>query len=379
VAALKPVEAIHETLSPVYETVRILTRELPRETTLIGFAGAPWTVATYMIAGRGTPDQGPAHAMKAAEPPAFEALMDRMTEATIEYLSAQIDAGAEVVKMFDSWAGSLKGEDFTRYALEPARRIIAGAEGAPPGMPVIAFPREAGTLCRLCPRDRRRLRGAGQFGRAPTGRRAHVQVDGCVQGNLARITWSPGGPALVSETKADRAGVLERAAYLQPGPRDHALMPTPRTCTGCWRRSGARREPGPGRTGGVRRAPAARQAAPSVQPSLRWAGPGGAAPRTPRGTLREVRRVATVRAVGGQPSRRRAMTCAWISAAPSKIERMRASQRTRLIGYSSAKPLPPWICSALSAAAQAMRAASSLAMPASRSQRFSASFSRPEK
>lgn len=104
VAALKPVEAIHDTLAPVYETVRILARALPRETTLIGFAGAPWTVATYMIAGRGTPDQGPAHAFKAADRAAFAALIDRITEGTIAYLSAQIEAGAEVVKLFDSWA-----------------------------------------------------------------------------------------------------------------------------------------------------------------------------------------------------------------------------------------------------------------------------------
>uniref|UniRef100_UPI0035AF6FEF uroporphyrinogen decarboxylase family protein n=1 Tax=Paracoccus sp. TaxID=267 RepID=UPI0035AF6FEF len=123
VAALKPVDAIHETLNPVYETVRILSRELPPEVTLIGFAGAPWTVATYMIAGRGTPDQGPAHAFKAADRAAFTALIERITEATIEYLSAQIQAGAEVVKLFDSWAGSLKGADFDDFALAPAKRI----------------------------------------------------------------------------------------------------------------------------------------------------------------------------------------------------------------------------------------------------------------
>lgn len=107
VDALKPSDAVHEHLSPIYETLRILASELPKQTTLIGFAGAPWTVATYMTAGRGTPDQGPAHAFKTADRAAFSALIDRITEATILYLSAQIDAGAEVVKLFDSWAGSL--------------------------------------------------------------------------------------------------------------------------------------------------------------------------------------------------------------------------------------------------------------------------------
>ena len=124
-AALKPAEAIREHLAPVYETLRILTRELPSETALIGFAGAPWTVATYMIAGRGTKDQGPAHALKAENRAVFDAIMDRVTEATIEYLCAQIDAGAEVVKLFDSWAGSLKGQDFDDLSLihisEPTR------------------------------------------------------------------------------------------------------------------------------------------------------------------------------------------------------------------------------------------------------------------
>ncbi|MFT5743621.1 MAG: uroporphyrinogen decarboxylase, partial [Paracoccaceae bacterium] len=123
--ALKPVGDIHDTLSPIYETVKILSRELPAETTLIGFAGAPWTVATYMIAGQGTPDQGPAHALKAENKAVFEALLDLITEGTIDYLSKQIEAGAEVVKLFDSWAGSLQGDDFINYAVKPAAKITA--------------------------------------------------------------------------------------------------------------------------------------------------------------------------------------------------------------------------------------------------------------
>ena len=143
-AGLRATADIHETLNPIYETVRILSRELPRETTLIGFAGAPWTVATYMIAGRGTKDQGPAHALKAENHAVFEGILERLTEATIEYLSKQIEAGAEVVKLFDSWAGSLKGEDFVNYALKPAAKITQTLKQRHPGIPVIAFPREAG-------------------------------------------------------------------------------------------------------------------------------------------------------------------------------------------------------------------------------------------
>ncbi|MCU0912387.1 MAG: uroporphyrinogen decarboxylase, partial [Rhodobacteraceae bacterium] len=108
-ARLKGKDDIHDRLAPVYETVRILAEGLPKETALIGFAGAPWTVATYMVAGRGTPDQGPAHALKAENRPLFERLIALLTEATVDYLSAQVEAGAEVVKIFDSWAGSLRG------------------------------------------------------------------------------------------------------------------------------------------------------------------------------------------------------------------------------------------------------------------------------
>ena len=204
VAALKPSEAIHEVLNPVYETVRILRRELPAETTLIGFAGAPWTVATYMIAGRGTPDQGPAHAFKAADRAAFSDLIDRLTDATIAYLSAQVSAGAEVIKLFDSWAGSLKGRDFDDFALQPARRIIAALKARHPGLPVIAFPREA--------RDRyvgfARATGADCVALdnsvAAEWAAAHVQCDGCVQGNLDPRHLVTGGAALTDETRRIR-------------------------------------------------------------------------------------------------------------------------------------------------------------------------------
>ncbi|WP_374647287.1 uroporphyrinogen decarboxylase [Tabrizicola sp.] len=201
VANLRPTGAIHDTLSPVYETLRILARELPPETTLIGFAGAPWTVATYMIGGRGSKDQAAAHALKAQDRPTFEALIERITEATIEYLSAQIEAGAEVVKLFDSWAGSLKGQDFRDFAEAPAARIIAALKARHPGIPVIAFPREA---------------GQGYIGFAhrtgadcvaidnsvsPEWAAANVQIDGCVQGNLAPEHLVTGGQALVAATQ----------------------------------------------------------------------------------------------------------------------------------------------------------------------------------
>jgi uroporphyrinogen decarboxylase len=200
-AGLKGVTDIHETLAPVYQTVRNVKAALPRETALIGFAGAPWTVATYMIAGRGTPDQGPAHALMAGNPALFERLIALLTEATVEYLSAQIEAGAEVVKLFDSWAGSLKGDDFRRYSLEPIRAIIAGLKARHPGLPVIAFPREAGTsyegFARATGADCVALDNSVDAEWAA----AHVQTDGCVQGNLDPALMVEGGARLISETR----------------------------------------------------------------------------------------------------------------------------------------------------------------------------------
>ena len=200
--ALKPVEAIHETLGPVYETVKILSGELPSETTLIGFAGAPWTMATYMIAGRGTPDQGPAHALKAENRALFSALIDRLTAATIEYLSAQVEAGAEVVKIFDSWAGSLNGADFEDFALKPCLEITAALKARHPGLPVIGFPREAGEayvgFAKATGVDCVALDNSVDAAWAAK----HVQVDGCVQGNLASSHMVTGGQALVDETRA---------------------------------------------------------------------------------------------------------------------------------------------------------------------------------
>lgn len=198
---LGPADEVHETLSPIYETVRILSRELPAETTLIGFAGAPWTVATYMIAGRGTPDQGPAHALKDENRPLFEALLDRITAATIEYLSAQVEAGAECVKLFDSWAGSLNGPDFEAYALAPAKRIIAELKARHPGLPVIAFPRGAGAQYIGFPQATGADCVAVDDSVSAAWAAEHIQPHACVQGNLASRHMVTGGEALVRETR----------------------------------------------------------------------------------------------------------------------------------------------------------------------------------
>ena len=198
---LRQPEEINETFAPVYETVKILSKELPSETTLIGFAGAPWTVATYMVAGRGTSDQAPAHLLKNENPELFDNLINLLVEGTVEYLSNQINAGAEVIKIFDSWAGSLKGNDFDKYALEPCKKIISALKVKHPQIPIIAFPRQA---------DDRYVGFAKQSGAdcvaldesvSAEWIRQNIQVDGCVQGNLASSHMVSGGSALIEETK----------------------------------------------------------------------------------------------------------------------------------------------------------------------------------
>lgn len=203
-ARMKTADDIHDHLNPIYETVKILAERLPKETTLIGFAGAPWTVATYMIAGRGTPDQAPAHKLREDDPATFDALMALITDATIEYLDMQIKAGAEVVKLFDSWAGSLKGDAFEKYSLAPIKRIITELKQRNPGVPIIAFPREAGEkyigFAKAVGADCLAIDTSVDA----TWAVDNLQVDGCVQGNLDPKLMVTGGEQLASEAKRIR-------------------------------------------------------------------------------------------------------------------------------------------------------------------------------
>jgi uroporphyrinogen decarboxylase len=131
-------------LLPIYETVGSVKAELDARTALIGFCGAPWTVATYMIAGRGTPDQAPAKELAAREPAAFQHLIDCLVDASVDYLANQVEAGADVVQIFDSWAGALAGEDFERWCVQPTKRMVVKLREKQPGAKVIGFPRGAG-------------------------------------------------------------------------------------------------------------------------------------------------------------------------------------------------------------------------------------------
>ena len=128
----------------VAETVQRLRQDLPAETALIGFCGAPWTVATYMVGGQGSADQAAARGMAYRDPSTFQALMDVLVEASVTYLDLQVCAGADLLQIFDSWAGSLPDDEFERWAMAPARAIVSALKLRHPGLPIIGFPRGAG-------------------------------------------------------------------------------------------------------------------------------------------------------------------------------------------------------------------------------------------
>lgn len=137
-------DKIHTTLEPVYETVSRLSSSIPADCTLIGFAGAPWTVATYMVEGRGSKDYINIKKWMYGDPAGFSALIDILVEATIAYLSKQVEAGAEVIQIFDTWAGVLPDDEFRKWVLGPTKRIVEGLRHQYPELPVIGFPKGVG-------------------------------------------------------------------------------------------------------------------------------------------------------------------------------------------------------------------------------------------
>lgn len=144
IAALSA-DRLERHLAPVFETVAGVRAQLDRATALIGFCGAPWTVATYMIAGQGTADQAPARQFAYRDREAFSHLIDLLVEASIRYLNAQVSAGANVLQIFDTWAGVLPESEFVRWCIAPVKRIVDGVRARHPDIPFIVFPRGAGT------------------------------------------------------------------------------------------------------------------------------------------------------------------------------------------------------------------------------------------
>ena len=183
-------------LEPVYEALRRVRRELDDKTALIGFCGAPWTVATYMVAGQGTPDQAPARMMAYRHPDAFAKIVDALVESSIPYLVGQLKAGADVLQIFDTWAGVLPPREFARWSIEPTRRIVEGVRQQIPGAKIIGFPRGAGAqlpgYVAATGVDGVSIDWAAE----PSLIRERVQSRVAVQGNLDPLALIAGGATL---------------------------------------------------------------------------------------------------------------------------------------------------------------------------------------
>jgi uroporphyrinogen decarboxylase len=189
-------EADFGKLEPVFEGLRRVRAELAREVPLIGFCGAPWTVATYMVAGHGTPDQAPARLLAYRHPQAFAKIIDALIENSIRYLIGQLDAGADALQIFDTWAGVLPAREFARWSVEPTRRIVEGVRKARPGAKIIGFPRGAGALLPAYVASTGVDAVSIDWAAEPEFIRREVQSKVAVQGNLDPLALIAGGAAL---------------------------------------------------------------------------------------------------------------------------------------------------------------------------------------
>lgn len=193
-------------LEPVIETVSRIRAELPKETTLLGFCGAPWTLITYMIAGRGTADQMPARRAALIDPKGMDRLVDILVNASVDYLAAQLRAGADTVQIFDTWAGALDDAAFRRLVIDPTRRIVAGLRERVPDARVIGFPKGAGGHLPAYVRETGVDAVGIDWQASLDFVRDAVQPLAAVQGNLDPLHLVTGGEAL--DAAVDR--VLDR-------------------------------------------------------------------------------------------------------------------------------------------------------------------------
>nr|WP_156898404.1 uroporphyrinogen decarboxylase [Bradyrhizobium erythrophlei] len=195
IATLAP-RADFTKLEPVFEALRRVRRELNDKTALIGFCGAPWTVATYMVAGQGTPDQAPARMLAYRHPEAFEKIIDTLVENSIPYLVGQLKAGADAVQIFDTWAGVLPPREFARWSVEPTRRIVQGVRQQIADAKIIGFPRGAGALLPGYV-ETTGIDGVSiDWAAEPALIRERVQSRIAIQGNLDPLALITGGAAL---------------------------------------------------------------------------------------------------------------------------------------------------------------------------------------
>jgi uroporphyrinogen decarboxylase len=208
VAALPPLADFGK-LEPVYAALRHVRRELDPKIALIGFCGAPWTVATYMVAGQGTSDQAPARMMAYRHPAAFAKIIDVLVENSVRYLLGQLDAGADVLQIFDTWAGILPPREFERWSIAPTRRIVDAVRAKVPDARIIGFPRGAGAQLPAYVAATGVDAVSVDWTAEPSLVRERVQNRVAVQGNLDPLALIAGGAALdraIDDVLANFAG-----------------------------------------------------------------------------------------------------------------------------------------------------------------------------
>jgi uroporphyrinogen decarboxylase len=221
VSGLSPT-GVEGLLSPVFEAVGRVRRELPLETALIGFAGAPWTVATYMVEGGSSRDFARAKGWAYRDPEGFDALIGIIEEATIVFLSGQIAAGVDVVQLFDSWSGVLPEAAFARWVIAPTRRIVMALKGRFPACRVIGFPRGAGLLYERYVAETG-VTAIGLDTTVPIGfAAARLQSRTPVQGNLDPVALLAGGKALTGAVGDIRRGLAGGPHIFNLG---HGVLP----------------------------------------------------------------------------------------------------------------------------------------------------------
>ncbi len=220
--ALSALERVPERLEPVYATVQAVAAALPADTTFLGFAGSPWTVATYMVAGAGSKDQGETRRFAYNDPQAFAAIIDAIVDCTVTYLVAQADAGVEAVQLFDSWAGSLSPAQFERWVIAPNAAIVARLKTLRPGLVVIGFPKGAGGKLPAYARET----GVDALGLDetvdPVWAHANLPEGMPVQGNLDPLALIAGGVELDRAVDDILAALADRPHVFNLG---HGILP----------------------------------------------------------------------------------------------------------------------------------------------------------
>ncbi len=211
-----------ERLNPVFETVRKVASALSPETTFLGFAGSPWTVATYMVAGQGSKDQAEARRMAYGQPERFGELIDRIIIATVDYLSGQIEAGVDAVQLFDSWSGSLSPAQFEQWVIAPNAKIVAGLKTRHPDTPIIGFPKGAGGKLPAYARET----GVDAVGVDetvdPVWANEYLPAGMPVQGNLDPLALIAGGAALDAAVQRILGAFADRPHIFNLG---HGILP----------------------------------------------------------------------------------------------------------------------------------------------------------